>query len=47
MMLFFKKKQDKTINGIIRYINLENFWFSCTEEEKQSLTYISQSFLVA
>lgn len=38
MMLFFKKKQDKTINGIIRYLNLENFWFSCTEEEKQSLT---------
>lgn len=37
MMLFFKKKQDKTINGIIRYLNLENFWFSCTEEEKQSL----------
>ena len=38
-------RKEKPINGIIKYLNLEDFWMSCTEKEQADLIRYYQSGL--
>jgi len=42
--LFFRKKENE-INGIIKYLNLNDFWRSCNAEEQEALVRYYQSGL--
>ena len=43
MLLFNFPKKKKEINGIIKYLNLEGFWRSCSDEEQGDLVRYYQS----